>query len=250
MRWPKLSSNPIARRRAKARAAAGAFILAAASAAAVFGQQEKAAVPIVLGRKQASRLLLSQVKPDYPPLARVNYIQGRVRMEVTVKRDGHVGDAHVVRGHPFLAASAIKAIRRWVYRPFMTAAGPAPFETDVDVNFALRVTRADRLPPNPELDVMREVRPPQLVAPPPCSPGPAADEVRLRVLVDEDGKVMDLTPLGGRPAQVEAAEKEVESWKFRPARWGNLMVPWYVDVAVPMNGSADPPPPPKSLEPR
>jgi hypothetical protein len=41
-----------------------------------------------LGAKEASRLLLSQIPPGYPVLAKVNYIQGRVRVRLTVDTEG------------------------------------------------------------------------------------------------------------------------------------------------------------------
>lgn len=58
----------------------------------------------------------------------------------------------------------------------------------------------------------------------------------MRVLVDDGGQAIDATLLEGHPSVFQAARKIVDGWKFRPARWGNLMVPWYVEVSVPMSG--------------
>ena len=190
--------------------------------------------PVELNRKMASRLLVSQVTPEYPSIARVNYIRGQVRMLVTVTRSGRVSVAHVLQGHPFLAASALQAIRQWVYRPLVTASGPAEFQTTVDVNFTLRSIKADRLPPDPDQDLDRQVRPPEALE---MSPGAiSADGVRMRVLVNDRGRAIDATPLTGRPSLFRAARQRVEGWEFRPARWGNFKVPWYLDVTVPMDG--------------
>jgi TonB family protein len=190
--------------------------------------------PVELNRKIATRLLVSQVEPEYPSIARVNYIRGQVRMLVTVTRSGRVSFAHVLQGHPFLAASALQAIRQWVYHPLVTASGPAEFQTMVDVNFTLRNIRADRLPPDPYQDLDRQVRPPEALGMPPDAT--AVDCVRMRVLVNDRGHAIDATPLTGRPSLFRAARQRIEGWEFRPARWGNLKVPWYLDVTVPMDG--------------
>ncbi len=189
--------------------------------------------PFEIGPQAADRLLVSKVRPAYPPLARINYIRGHVQLLVTVDCDGKVESVHVLRGHPFLAIAALKAIRRWVYRPFVTRLGPVTFQTMVDVNFALLSPKFQRFPPQAEEFLARGVQPPRV----PSTATPAAGEaavVRLRVLIDKKGRVVDSTLLSGTAAQFEAAKKIVTRWKFQPARWGNLNVPWYSDVDVPL----------------
>ncbi len=200
--------------------------------------------PILVERKVASGLLVTQVKPEYPALAKVNYIQGRVRMQVIVTPEGRVGEAHVVHGHPFLAASALRAVRRWVYRPFMTKSGPASFQTFVDMNFTLRSRQINQVPAKPERDLTRQIRPPEILNKPFGSTPTVS--VRLRVLVSEKGQVIDSLPLAGLASHFDAARKKVGRWTFRPARWGALPVPWYLDVDVPeetlslQEGASDP----------
>ena len=215
--------------------ALGLLVAIGSTSTPVAAQSEVAAEgPVELNRKMASQLLVSQVTPEYPSIARVNYIRGQVRMLITVGRSGRVSFAHVVHGHAFLAASALKAIRQWVYRPLVTASGPAELQTMVDVNFTLRSIKVDRLPPDPVQDLIWQVRPPEALE---GSPGAAsANCVRLRVLVNDGGHAIDATPLAGPPALFRAARERIEGWKFRPARWGNFKVPWYVDVSVPMDG--------------
>ncbi len=188
--------------------------------------------PIVLDNRTASRLILTQVKPEYPPLAKHNYIQGQVRMQVMVTREGRVREVHVVHGHPFLAASALKAVRRWLYRPFRTGSEPAEFLTVVEVNFALHIKNIEQLPRQPERDLNRQVRPAEILEKP-AALAPTAT-VRLRVLVSDEGRVIDSNPVAGFASYFDAARKNVERWKFKPARWGTLPVPWYLDVDVPV----------------
>lgn len=231
---------------ARRAALAGAALAVIWALPAVAQSGSAGSAPVVLSRKVASKLLLSQPKPEYPAPARVNYIQGRVRMEITVGRDGRVSAAHALTGHPFLAAAALKTVRKWVYKPFVTSAGPAPFETDVDVNFALRMKDLSHVPPAPQRDLQRQVQPPALLGP--AAAGSSSELVHLRVLVSADGSVLDLAPVDGANGSVREAEKDVRRWKFRPAHWGNLAVPWYMDVAVPLDdpGHEDETKPPSS----
>lgn len=182
--------------------------------------------------KTASKLVRHLVKPQYPPIARVNYIQGRVTLEVLVNRKGSVTDVHVVKGEPLLAAAALKAVRKWRYGPFVSASGAKPFRTYVDVNFSLQTRRISELPSHPDEYLDKQIHPPEVVAHP--DDESAADFVTLKVLVDSDGKVLDSMPLDRTDASVDTARMKVRRWKFRPARWGTLAIPWYLVVKVPV----------------
>jgi TonB family protein len=119
--------------------------------------------PVLVEGKKASRMVLDQVKPEYPALALVNYIQGHVKVELQVARDGKVAHAHVVEGNPILAASALKAVPRWLYRPLVTPSGPSVFLTVVDLNLPLRRQISDSLPAQAERDLRRQIIPPEVI---------------------------------------------------------------------------------------
>jgi len=188
---------------------------------------------LVLDAKKATGLLLNQVPPEYPALAKVNYIQGRVRVRLVISAAGSVVEAHVLSGNPLLAAAVLDRVRMWRYRPYVAQGGSTPFETAVDVNFALRIKNIDRVPTQAESDFRRQVKPPEVLARPeePASTDPS---VRLRLLVNAEGKVIDWAIVRGVPSLVEGARKAIERWSFRPARWGALSVPWYLEVDVPV----------------
>ena len=102
--------------------------------------EEQQQVP-VLDTKKATRLLLNQVPPEYPALAKVNYIQGRVRVQLVVSPAGTVASAHVLSGNPLLAAAVLNSVRMWRYRPLVAKGVSTSFATRVDVNFTLRVKK-------------------------------------------------------------------------------------------------------------
>jgi TonB family protein len=190
-----------------------------------------------LGAKEASRRLLSQVPPEYPVLAKVNYIQGRVRVQLTVSPAGAVASTHVLSGNPLLAAAVLDSVRSWRYRPLVATGRSTSFTTKVDVNFTLRIRKGDLAPMQAESDFGRQVKPPEILMRPERTVS-TDRSVRLRLLVSAEGKVIDSEILKGIPSQFERARKSIERWSFRPARWGTLSVPWYLDVDVPIGQAA------------
>ncbi len=219
-------------------AALGAGGLAASCSASAESASRKSA-PVVLDYRVASKLLSNKVKPEYPPLAKINFIQGHVRLQVWVSREGRVMEAHIVYGHPLLAASALKTVRRWAYEPYKSQFGPTEFTTFVDMNFALHIRKIEQVPPSAELDLTRRVQPPEVLSRPPGQA--SASLVHLHVLVGEDGQPLDASSANLSLARYLAARKSLQGWTFQPARWGKLPVPWYLDVDVPVED--DPPPP-------
>jgi len=191
----------------------------------------------VLNSKEACRLLVNQVRPEYPTLAKLNYIRGRVHVQLVVSPAGTVASAHVLSGNPLLAAAVLNSVRMWRYRPFLAKSGSTSFETKVDVNFVLRRRENEGEMDLPlseaESDFSRQVKPPEVLTRPEeaASTDPS---VRLRLLVSAEGKVIDSEILKGIPSQFEGARKSIERWSFQPARWGALPVPWYLEVDVPV----------------
>jgi len=191
-----------------------------------------------LSAKAASRLVIYQLTPEYPVLAKVNLIQGRVRAQLVVSPEGKVVSAHVLSGDALLAAAVLNSLGKWRYRPYVGKDGPTSFGTKLDVNFQLRRTNSDLMPTRAESDFSRQVKPPEVLTRPPAPPAGADPSVRLRLLVSEEGKVIDSEVLKGIPSLLERAMKVVKRWSFRPAHWGTLSVPWYLEVDVPVDNAS------------
>jgi TonB family protein len=81
--------------------------------------------------------LISRTKPTYPPLARQARIQGVVKLEAVINKDGSVENLTVVSGHPLLIQAALDAVRHWRYKPTIRNGVPVEVVTTVDVNFKL-----------------------------------------------------------------------------------------------------------------
>jgi protein TonB len=82
-------------------------------------------------------LLIRQVKPNYPPLAKQARIQGHVLLQAEISKEGLIQNLQLISGHPMLAPAAIEAVKQWRYRPYLLNGEPVAVETQVDVNFSL-----------------------------------------------------------------------------------------------------------------
>jgi protein TonB len=85
----------------------------------------------------AQGLLIRQVNPQYPPLAREARIQGIVVLQATIGKDGTVQHLRVLSGHPLLIQAAIEAVKQWLYRPYYLNGEPVEVDTQISVNFTL-----------------------------------------------------------------------------------------------------------------
>lgn len=82
-------------------------------------------------------LLIHQIKPTYPPLARQARIQGSVVLQAVIAKDGTIQNLRLVSGHPMLAPAAIDAVKQWRYKPYFLNGEPVEVETQITVNFTL-----------------------------------------------------------------------------------------------------------------
>jgi TonB family protein len=81
--------------------------------------------------------LIQKVQPIYPPQAKQDHVQGKVRFTVLIGKDGHIQNLTLVSGEPVLADAAKDAVSQWVYKPTLLNGQPVEVLTQVDVNFTL-----------------------------------------------------------------------------------------------------------------
>jgi TonB family protein len=82
-------------------------------------------------------MLLHQVAPDYPPIAKAMKLQGTVVLQATIMKDGTIDNLQVISGSPILQQAAIDAVKQWVYKPYMLNGEPVQVQTTVNVIFTL-----------------------------------------------------------------------------------------------------------------
>jgi periplasmic protein TonB len=93
--------------------------------------------PLRISQGVAQGILVHEVRPVYPPLARQARIQGTVVLQAIIGKNGSIENLQVVSGHPLLAPAAIAAVRQWRYRPYSLNGEPVEVETQITVNFVL-----------------------------------------------------------------------------------------------------------------
>jgi len=83
----------------------------------------------------AQGLLIHQVPPVYPSLARRAHIQGTVVLQAVIGKDGSVQSVHALSGHSLLVPAAVDAVRKWRYKPFYLNGQPTEAAIQINVNF-------------------------------------------------------------------------------------------------------------------
>ena len=85
----------------------------------------------------ATGLLISKIQPQYPAIAKTARIQGTVVLEATISKQGTIEGLRAVSGPPMLYQSAIDAVSKWRYKPYMLNGEPVEVGTTVNVVFTL-----------------------------------------------------------------------------------------------------------------
>jgi len=81
--------------------------------------------------------LISAPRRPYPPLAVQANVQGIVRLQAVIAKDGSVADLEAVSGHPLLLQTALDSVRQWRYQPTLQDGQPVEVATTIDLNFRL-----------------------------------------------------------------------------------------------------------------
>jgi periplasmic protein TonB len=101
--------------------------------------EEKKAAPqrIRVGGNVQAAMTIRAPKPAYPPLAKQARIQGVVRLNAIIGKDGSIQDLKAASGHPLLVPAALEAVKQWLYKPTLLNGEPVEVVTVIDVNFTL-----------------------------------------------------------------------------------------------------------------
>jgi protein TonB len=71
----------------------------------------------------------------YPPIAKAAHVQGAVILHAIISKQGTIENLQVVSGPPMLTGSAMDAVRRWRYKPYLLNGEPTEVDTTITVNF-------------------------------------------------------------------------------------------------------------------
>jgi TonB family protein len=90
-----------------------------------------------IGSVIAAANIVNQPQPVYPQLAKQARIQGVVKFEIKIGKDGSVQQMELISGSPLLVQAAKDAVSQWTYRPTRLNNEPVEVQTEVTVNFSL-----------------------------------------------------------------------------------------------------------------
>jgi len=176
----------------------------------------------------AQSLLIKKVDPTYPLSAQSATVQGVVVLHVLISKTGVVQYVVLVSGHPLLAPAALKAVKQWRYKPYISDNEPIDMETTVQVDFTLddkakpdsgygiAVTVPRRVRVSPGAMQARLITKVSPVYPPEAKTQHVQGMVVLHVHVDRNGNVNKAETVSGPPMQVPSATEAVKQWKYRP----------------------------------
>lgn len=116
------------------------YILAVCMLVLAFGLwAELSPSRLTLAQEEMQAKLIKEFSPDprYPQEAKDKKIQGIVKLNVLVSKDGSVKKVTVISGDPLLAKSSVDTVRHWKYAPTLSKGKPVEVESIVEISFKL-----------------------------------------------------------------------------------------------------------------
>ena len=101
---------------------------------------------IRVGSVEQATKILHKVTPTYPAEAKQAEIQGAVRFNAIISKEGLITNLQLVMGHRLLAPSAMDAVKQWVYSPTLLNGEPVEVQAQIDVYFTLTGTPTVQTP--------------------------------------------------------------------------------------------------------
>ncbi|HEY6308124.1 MAG TPA: energy transducer TonB [Candidatus Angelobacter sp.] len=79
--------------------------------------------------------LIHRISPDYPLIARIKHVQGKVILLAVIGDDGRIHNLKALCGPPELIPASLEAVQQWRYHPYMLEGRPTAVSTTIKVEF-------------------------------------------------------------------------------------------------------------------
>lgn len=81
--------------------------------------------------------VISKKTPVYPIEAKKERIEGTVKLNAVISRQGNVEELNVISGPNELQQSSLDAVREWTYKPYLVNGDPVEVKTTISVVYTL-----------------------------------------------------------------------------------------------------------------
>ena len=187
-----------------------------------------------------SKRIIKMTKPAYPPDAKVAGIQGVVRLNVLVSKDGTVKEIRSASGRPELIPAAADAVKNWIYEPVLKDGQAVDFIVSVDMNFSLQKDSAPAIVRDAKSPIevrgsvqegklINRVRP---VYPPDAKGAGVQGSVKLVVVVGENGALSEIRSASGPLPLIQSAVDAVRQWTWKPTTLDGVQVAVITEIAA------------------
>lgn len=180
--------------------------------------------------------VVSQAPPEYPPDAKKAHIQGTVVLKAIIGKTGDVEQVSVVSGSPTLAHSAVDAVSKWKYKPYLLNGQPVAVLTTINVTYSL--AESSDATPAPQSSVVPGSMPKVIhTVPVEYTPEARAAKIQgavvVRLMVNQQGLPENVRVVRGLdPGLDRNAIASVNQYRFEPAMQDGQPVEKAVSIEV------------------
>jgi eukaryotic-like serine/threonine-protein kinase len=95
------------------------------------------AAPVHVPPATMFQALISSPEPIYPPVAKAAHLQGSVTLHAIISKTGTVKELQPISGLKIFHESALEAVQRWRYKPYLVNKEPTEVDTTITVNYTI-----------------------------------------------------------------------------------------------------------------
>ena len=187
--------------------------------------------PLSIPPAAMTGMVLSQEQPVYPDIAKAAHVQGVVVLHARISKTGEVEDLKIINGSPMLTSSAVEAVKKWTYKPYLLNGKPVEVETNINVNFSwggqnntsyrgesATPAPAQPAPPHVSAGVAAglAISQPSPVYPEEAKAAHVQGVVVLHATISKTGDIEDLWVVSGPKELVQSAIDAVSQWRYKP----------------------------------
>jgi TonB family protein len=195
--------------------------------------------PLAVTTETLRRHRIGGALPAYPEAAKKAGIQGIVSLNVKVDEQGNVSEVESWAGKPVMARVAVRAVKRWKYRPVLIEDEPFAFSGEVVFTFRLgkqaMVREGGNSPvrrvacTSSEGGLLYRVDPEYPRA---ARVAHVSGDVVLEIVINKQGRVEEVKATSGNPLLIQSAIDAVRQWRYQPYMIGNKAIPVQASVVL------------------